>query len=187
MRTVRLGGSAPMISSSLNTFDAVVLCIGTVAAVMGFMTGLLRSLVAILAYVAAAPFAMLVTPPVAAFLSQQSTPPQAQAAFIFFALFVVFGIVVGAAMRVALNELVGPQIGFPDRLAGALLGVIRIGLVAIVVVLVFDRLIPPHLEPDFLKNSRLRPILSRAGAMGLKTLPPEVDTYIDRLKRDHGL
>jgi hypothetical protein len=50
-------------------------------------------------------------------------------------------------------------------------------------VLVFDRLIPPDREPAFLRGSQLRPILSKAGQMGLKSLPPETTAFIDQLKK----
>jgi len=176
-----------MASSSLNSFDAVVIFIAAVAVVMGFMTGLLRSLATILGYVAAAPVAVLAAPTLSAFLSQRRGLPQVQNGIVFFAVFLVAGIVLGALLRTAVNGMVGPKVGLPDRLAGAILGAVRIGLVAILVVLVFDKVIPRNLEPDFLAGSRLRPILSKAGQMGLKSLPPEVDTYIERLKRERGL
>jgi membrane protein required for colicin V production len=102
-------------------------------------------------------------------------------------VFVLLGIVIAALLRTAVNGMVGEKVGIPDRLAGAMLGVVRIGLVAVVVVLVFDRIIPPHLQPDFLAGSRLRPLLSKAGQIGLRSLPPDVESYIDRLKREHGL
>ena len=176
-----------MASHSLNTFDAVVIFIATVAVIMGFMTGLLRSLATILGYVAAVPVAILAAPALAGFLSQRQGLPQIQTSIVFFAAFLLVGIALGALLRAAVNGLVGPKVGLPDRLAGAVLGAVRIGLVAILIVLVFDKVIPRHLEPDFLAGSRLRPILSKAGQMGLKSLPPEVDTYIERLKRDRGL
>ena len=84
----------------------------------------------------------------------------------FFGVFLVIGVVLGALLRTALNEHVGARIGIPDRLAGSALGAIRAALVAVVLVLVFDRLIPPGREPDFLRGSRLRPALSMAGESG---------------------
>lgn len=42
-------------------------------------------------------------------------------------------------------------------------------------------------EPTFLAGSRLRPILSMAGELGLRSLPPDVAQMIDRLKRERGL
>ena len=62
-------------------------------------------------------------------------------------------------------------------------GVWRVALLAIMLVIIFDRTIPPGQEPAFLKGSQWRPVLSSAAQRGLRTLPPEVETYIDRLKR----
>ena len=59
-----------------------------------------------------------------------------------------------------------------------------VGLVAISVVVVFDQLIPPDRQPPYLAGSRLRPLFSAAGQMGLKSLPPDIAAYVDRLKRD---
>jgi membrane protein required for colicin V production len=72
-------------------------------------------------------------------------------------------------------------------MAGALLGAARIGLVAVLIVLIFDRIIPADRQPPFLVDSRLRPYLSAAAQKGLKSLPPEVDDYIARLKRERGV
>ena len=60
-------------------------------------------------------------------------------------------------------------------------------LLAVVLVLVFDRIIPPGREPAFLKGSQWRPVLSQAGQQGLRALPPDIEAYIDRLKRERGI
>jgi membrane protein required for colicin V production len=60
---------------------------------------------------------------------------------------------------------------------------VRIGLLAVTMVLIFDRIIPPDRQPAFLAGSRLRPILLMAGQRGLKSLPPDVTAYIDQLKK----
>ena len=58
---------------------------------------------------------------------------------------------------------------------------------ALMLVVVFDRVIPPGREPAFLKGSQWRPVLSSAAERGLQRLPPEVEAYIDRLKRHRRL
>jgi membrane protein required for colicin V production len=75
----------------------------------------------------------------------------------------------------------------PDRLAGSVLGALRIGLVAITMVLIFDRIIPADRQPPFLKGSQLRPILLTAGQIGLKSLPPDVTALIDQLKKERRI
>jgi membrane protein required for colicin V production len=93
----------------------------------------------------------------------------------------------GALFRRAINDLVGPNVSIPDRIAGAVLGAARIGLVAVLIMVIFDRIIPANRTPGFLAQSKLRPYLSAAGQAGVKSLPPGIADYIDRLKRARGL
>ena len=90
-------------------------------------------------------------------------------------------------MRAAVSGMFGPDVSIPDRLAGSVLGAMRIGLLAILMVLIFDRIIPANRQPPFLLESRLRPILSVAAQNGLKSLPPDAAASIDRLKKEHGI
>jgi membrane protein required for colicin V production len=54
-------------------------------------------------------------------------------------------------------------------------------------VLIFDRLLPANQQPAFMADSTLRPMLSAAGQMGLKSLPPDLVAAIDRLKKDRHI
>lgn len=176
-----------MVSWPINTFDAVVYALLFLAVVTGFMTGMLRSLATIFGYLAAMGMVLAIAPQLAPVLAAQFklTPPQTWIAL--GAFFIVAGMVFGALFRMAINEMVGPKVSIPDRAAGAVLGATRVILVAVVVVLAFDRIIPPGRDPAFLRGSQWRPVLSQAGQQGLNALPPEVEQYIDRLKRQRGL
>jgi membrane protein required for colicin V production len=168
----------------MNSFDAVV-CAATVAAMtLGFKAGLLRSAVTILAYLIAMPIAVWATSLVARdtggmALMQNPLP--------FFGTFLVAGIVLGKLMRMVLDEAIGTESGIGDRLAGAALGAVRVGLVAIALVVIFDQLVPADRQPSYLVGSRLRPLLSAAGQIGLKSLPPDIAAYVDRLKRERRI
>jgi membrane protein required for colicin V production len=174
-------------------FDIAVYLVVFVAVIAGFNAGLVRSTVTIVSYLAAMPLAAAATSLLAPALGSQPdtalapSAPWARNSLLFFAIFLVTGIGLGALLRMAVSEAVGTRIGIADRLAGSALGAIRAGLVAVVVVLVFDRLIPPGIEPQFLRGSQLRPILTAAGQKGLKSLPPETTAFIDQLKRDRGI
>jgi membrane protein required for colicin V production len=106
---------------------------------------------------------------------------------LFFGVFLVAGIVLGALLRTAISETIGPRVSLLDRFAGSVLGAVRIGLVAVTMVLIFDRIIPADRQPAFLSGSQLRPILLVAGQMGLKSLPSDVTAYIDRLKKEQRI
>jgi membrane protein required for colicin V production len=171
----------------MNPFDAVVYAVAGVAIVMGFHAGLLRSLTTILGYLIATPIAIAIAPRVTALMPEQFTTSPERPWLALFVVFLALGVVISAMLRYAVSAFTGPDVNLLDRLAGALLGAVRIGLVAVLVVLVFDRIIPADRQPPFLADSRLRPYLSAAGQKGLKSLPPDVENYIDRLKREHGI
>jgi membrane protein required for colicin V production len=168
----------------MNSFDAVVYAALVVAMTMGFNAGLLRSAVTILAYLIAMPIAVwatsLVTRDAGGMALMQNPLP-------FFGTFLGAGIVLGKLMRMVLDETIGAESGLGDRLAGSLLGAVRVGLVAISLVVIFDQLVPPDRQPSYLVGSHLRPLLSAAGQMGLKSLPPDTAAYVDRLKRERRI
>jgi membrane protein required for colicin V production len=170
----------------MSSFDVVVYVGLIVAVVTGFNAGLLRSAVTILAYVFAMPitvWAMSLVSPAAA--GKFDSPWQNSV--LFFGVFLIAGIVLGKIMRMALDDAFGSETGIADRLAGAALGAVRVGLVAITLVLVFDQLVPAGRQPAFLTGSHLRPLLSIAGQKGFKSLPPDVTAYIDRLKKERRI
>jgi membrane protein required for colicin V production len=167
----------------MNSFDAAVYCVLIVAVVSGFNAGLLRSMATILGYLAAMPLAIALTPYVARLLADKLNTPEAQNPLLFFGVFLVTGMLLGALLRTAISETIGPGISLPDRVAGSVLGAARIALVAVTMVLIFDRIIPADRQPAFLSGSQLRPILLIAGQRGLKSLPPDVTAFIDQLKK----
>jgi len=169
------------------TFDIAVYVVLFIVVIAGFHSGFLRSAATILSYLAAMPIAAAVTTLLAPSLAESSAAPWTSSPVLFVALFLVIGTMLGALARMGVSEMAGARIGIPDRLAGSLLGVIRIGLVAVMVVLVFDRLIPPGRDPSFLRGSQLRPLLSAAGQIGLRSLPPETTAFIDQFKRERRL
>ena len=175
-----------MMSWPINTFDAIVYAVLFLAVVMGFMTGMLRSLATIFGYLAAMGMVLAFAPQLAPVLTAQFKLTPSQTWIALGAFFIVAGMMLGALFRMVINEMVGPKVSIPDRAAGAVLGATRVILVAVVVVLAFDRIIPPGRDPAFLRGSQWRPVLSQAGQQGLNALPPEVEQYIDRLKRQRG-
>ena len=171
----------------MNSFDAVVYLALVVAVVLGFNSGLLRSAVTILAYLVAMPIAIWAMSFVAPAIGAEGDAQLPQNWPLLFGIFLAAGIVLGKLMRMVLDETIGPGAGTFDRLAGAGLGAVRVGLVAVTLVMIFDQLVPPDRQPSYLAGSQLRPLLSAAGQTGFRSLPPEVAATIDRLKQDRRI
>ena len=171
----------------MNSFDAAIFIGLMIAVIAGFNAGLLRSGVTILAYLIAMPVSVWVMSMVCRGMGVELETWLAQNSPFFFAIFLVIGMALGKMMRMMLDDAIGPEAGIGDRLAGALLGVVRVGLVAITLVLVFDQLVPSYRQPAFLNGSQLRPWLSAVGQRGFRSLPSDVTTMIDRIKRDRQI
>jgi membrane protein required for colicin V production len=165
----------------MNKFDLAVFIGLAVALFSGFSTGLVRSAITILAYVFAMPLAIWVmsyVPP----LDNGYVSPLGHNLGFFLGAFLLIGMVLGKFARMMVNDAIGDDPGIADRLGGAALGALRVGLIATSVVLVFDRIIPAGREPSFLEGSQLRPLFSEAGKRGFRSLPPEAIAAIDRLR-----
>ena len=167
----------------MNSFDIAVCAALAIAAITGFNTGLLRSAVTILAYLFAMPIAVAVISFVAPRIDATPASPLTQNWALFFGAFLAIGIVLGKLARMALDDAIGSQAGIADRLGGAALGAVRVGLVATTLVLIFDQVVPGNRQPAFLNGSQLRPLFSAAGQRGFRSLPPELAAAIDRLKK----
>jgi membrane protein required for colicin V production len=167
----------------MNSFDVVVYLALVFAVVIGFNTGLLRSAITILAYLLAMPIAVAATSLLAPQIGGKLGSPLLQNSLLFFGTFLITGMVLGKVARMALDDTIGPEAGIGDRLGGAALGAVRVGMVAITLVLVFDQLVPSDRQPGFLTGSQLRPLLSTAGQKGFRSLPPDVAATVNRLKQ----
>ena len=131
----------------MNSFDAVVYLGLVVAVVTGFNAGLLRSALTILAYLIAMPIAVWIMSLISPQIDGKLDSPWGQNSLLFFGIFLIAGMVLGKLMRMALDETIGSEAGIGDRLAGAALGAVRVGLVAVTLVLIFDQLVPSDRQP----------------------------------------
>lgn len=165
----------------MNSFDIVVYIALIVVIALGFRAGLLRSALTILGYLVAAPIAIWITGLI--LTEAPAATSQVQHSLIFFAIFLVSGIVLGSLLRLAIDDLIGDHIGLGDRLGGAALGAVRVVLIAVTLVLIFDQLVPAHQQPSYITGSHLRPLLSRLGQTGIRSLPADVTARFEQMKR----
>lgn len=171
----------------MNIFDAAVIVATLIAVLMGYRAGLLRSLATIFGYLLAAPVAIVAAPRLAPLFTAHATSSDASGMLLYAGVFLVVGMVTAALLRSAVGLAVGEDISVPDRISGATLGAVRIALLAVVMVLIFERIIPAKREPAWLVQSQLRPLLSAAGEHGVRNLPPDVIAQVDRIKRERGI
>jgi membrane protein required for colicin V production len=172
----------------MNIFDAAVIGATLVAIVMGYRSGLLRSLATIVGYLLAAPVAIVAAPKLTPlFAARTPSSPEDPGLLMIAGVFLLVGFVTAALLRNAVGLLAGEDVGVPDRVFGGALGAVRVLLLAILMALIFERIIPAKHEPAWLAQSQLRPLLSAAGEQGVRKLPPDVIAQIDRMKKERGI
>jgi membrane protein required for colicin V production len=166
----------------MNSFDAVVYLGLVVAVITGFNTGLLRSAITILAYLFAMPLAVWLMSRISPGIDTRLAAPPTQNSLLFFGIFLTIGMALGKLARMMLDDTIGSEAGLGDRIGGAALGAVRVGLIATTVVLILDHVFPRDRQPVYLEGSQLRPLLSAVGSRGFGYLPPEAAATIDRLR-----
>ena len=163
-------------------FDIIVYTLLALAVILGFRSGLLRSLATILGYVVATPFAIGVAPALSYWLARNYGMAPTFNGVVIAGVLLVSGILMGALFRRAVADLTGEHIGIGDRALGGILGGVRVALVGVLIILIFDQVFPPGREPGFLRDSKTKPYFSAAGQAGLRKLPPDVAQYLERLR-----
>jgi membrane protein required for colicin V production len=171
----------------MTMFDVAVLVAMLVAIVMGYRAGLLRSLATIIGYLLAAPVAIVAAPKLVPLLTTESSPSEGTSMVAIAGVFLLVGAITAALLRNAVGLVSGDDVSMPDRISGGALGALRVFLLAILMVLIFERIIPAKHEPAWLAESQVRPLLSAAGEQGVRTLPPDVIAQIDRMKKARGI
>ena len=103
---------------STNSFDLAVYVCLFVPVVMGFMTGLLRTLATIINYICGAGIAGAATP--------KALPPrelsEPQTWIVVVAIFIVAGALISALLWLIVSGMAARNVSVPDRIAGAALG-----------------------------------------------------------------
>ena len=100
---------------STNSFDLAVYACLFVAVVMGFMTGLLRSLATIIGYICGAGIAVAATPKVLSLLANYPKIPTLQSWIVVVAIFIVTGALISALLRLTVSGM--PVATSPFRIA----------------------------------------------------------------------
>ncbi len=170
----------------MNPFDAVIYIGLVFAMIAGFNTGLIRSAVTILAYMVAVPIAIFAMSALSPPANGKAVSAFAQNGLVFAGVFLFAGIALGKPARMMIDDATG-HAGPADRLCGAMLGAARVGLIAVTIVVVCERLVPAPLQPQWLAGSSLRPWLSAVGQKGYNSLAPDLTTIVDRLKRERQI
>jgi membrane protein required for colicin V production len=151
-------------------FDLAVFAIVALSALLAYLRGVVRELVALASWIAAVVLALAFGGPFAAMLPVLQDNPGARHVLAFALLFIGV-LIIGAAAAVLLSRLIrAVGLGFLDRLLGAVFGVARgIAIVLLLVLVAGVTAVPRY---DWWQNAALEPVLVSAALALRPWLPP---------------
>ena len=172
-------------------FDVIVIAVILLSAVMSIGRGLIREVFSITAFVIGGLSAWFCIKLGQEPLKQVLSPdqPSVAPAFILFIVGFLAAYVIAAFLGARLSRLFNesPEIGAFDRIAGALLGLLKGTLACVVFVVLLHQVIRPGEEPAEIAKSNTYPLLDAAanvvggsltGVIELFTGPPTQTTAV---------
>jgi membrane protein required for colicin V production len=161
----------------VNLFDVVLILLFLVFAVIGVWRGLVRELVSLLTWAAAAAAAWFFAADVAVLFKNVTADIALRQTLGFVVIFVTV-FIVGTALGFVLHRVVNRSAGFRtvNRAAGAVIGIVR-GAVIVVLVFLLAGLTSVPKQPWW-KEATLAPLFERAALFATQYLPPDVARHV---------
>jgi membrane protein required for colicin V production len=167
---------------TITILDGIVLAVVLLSAVLAMMRGFLREVLSIGSWIAAAAGAYFLYPTFLPFAQQYITEEVFATAAVIGVLFFLILIIV-SYLTMKLSDVVADSaIGPLDRTLGFLFGAARGVLLFVIATLFFNFFIPEN-PPQWVADSRSKPILDELGADLLAILPDDPEgQIIDRIR-----
>lgn len=166
---------------SVTIIDLVIAATILVSAIYGAVRGLMRETLSIFSWAAAAYSALRFYPDFSPMLQESITPEWLADLTTFAGIFVIV-LVPLSYMSVRISDTVHrTEIGPVDRSLGFVFGVGR-GLVAVgLAYIVFSILVPPQVQPNWLIQARLFPMVQNTSDVLLSLVPPPDEIPTDEI------
>ncbi len=154
-----------------------------VSSLLAMLRGFTREVLAIASWAAAALAALylhpLVVPYLKPYISKDTIALAAAAGIVFFVALIVVSIV---TVRIS-DMILDSKVGALDRSLGFLFGAARGLLLCAVAFIFFNWLVPEKTQPEWVKNAKMRPLLSATGDQIMALLPDDPESILAKLKK----
>jgi membrane protein required for colicin V production len=154
-----------------------------VSSLLAMLRGFTREVLAIASWAAAALAALyfhpLVVPYLKPYISKDTIALAAAAGIVFFVALIIVSIV---TVRIS-DMILDSKVGALDRSLGFLFGAARGLLLCAVAFIFFNWLVPEKTQPEWVKNAKMRPLLSVTGDQIMALLPDDPESILAKLKK----
>ena len=161
----------------MSYFDVIVVAVIALSTIFAYARGVVRELFAVASWIVGLVVALRYADPAASLFASFDIPPAARHVLAFALILIVVLIAGGLVARIARRAVRGVGLGFADRLLGAVFGVLRGALLAVIFALIAGlTTLPRH---DWWQNSALGPVLAEAALSTRPYLPSEWAARLD--------
>lgn len=154
-----------------------------VSSLLAMLRGFTREVLAIASWALAALAALylhpLVLPYLKPYIQKDTIALAAAAGFVFFVALIVVSII---TVRIS-DMILDSKVGALDRSLGFLFGAARGLLLCAVAFIFFNWLVPDKSQPEWVKNAKMRPLLSVTGEQIMGLLPDDPESILAKLKK----
>ena len=157
--------------------DLIVVAVISLSTIAAFFRGVVRELLAVVSWIVGLVAAMRYSEPAAALFAGFDIAPAARHVLAFVLILIAFLVVGGLVAWLARSVVHGVGLGFVDRFLGAVFGVLRGALLAVIFALIAGlTALPRH---DWWQNSIFGPALAESALALRPYLPPEWAARLD--------
>lgn len=164
----------------ITIFDGIVIGVTLFSAVLAMVRGFSREILSIASWGGAAAsayyFYPMLTPYVRPYVDDDKLAQIGSAAIIFFVALIIISFI---TMRIA-DFIIDSRIGALDRTLGFLFGAARGILLLVVAVAFWNWLVEPKQRPDWVNNSKSKPMLDALVVKLQTALPADIDEQIKK-------
>lgn len=177
-----------MVETSVNMFDAIIIGVITLSAILSLFRGFVRELLSLGAWVGAGIITLYVFPDVAAMIKPHVKSTMIASGFASMGTYIAALIVISMFNRMLLKFMkTGSEVGAIDNIMGFVFGVMRGILLVSIGYFTLSIMISEDVnkQPDWLKTSLTKPYVEKS-AKWLAAIAPEYLEEISTLKGSVG-
>ncbi|MCC6737192.1 MAG: CvpA family protein [Bauldia sp.] len=161
---------------SLTLFDAIVVVVVLISALLAMVRGFVREVLSITSWVIAGVAAYFLHPPLLNLIYPSPIADQTIATIIAVAVVFVIVLIIATYITVKVADFViDSRIGAVDRLMGFVFGALRGLLLVVIAFVFFTWLVPASQQPLWIANAQTHPMLESLGESLIKVLPPDIE------------
>ncbi|MCW5715625.1 MAG: CvpA family protein [Bauldia sp.] len=164
---------------SLTLFDAIVVVVILISALLAMVRGFVREVLSITSWVIAGVAAYFLYSPLLNVIYPSPIADETIATIIAVAVVFVIVLIIATYITVkAADFVIDSRIGAVDRLMGFVFGALRGLLLVVIAFVFFSWLVPASQQPLWIANAQTHPMLESLGESLIQVLPPDIEAAL---------